>query len=178
MKGGEQSLNIEEYVKSAQRGDKEALLKLIMERKGEFYKLAYVYTENQEDAMDAMEDMIVILYQQIDKLKKKESFYSWSKTILVNCCKDILRKRRRVINIDLQDQQLVDSGLADKEAIMDVMLFMKTLNEEQQEAIKLKYLMDMDYESIASISKVPIGTVKSRIFNGIKKLKEAFGGDY
>jgi RNA polymerase sigma-70 factor (ECF subfamily) len=55
---------------------------------------------------------------------------------------------------------------------------MKTLNEEQQEAIKLKYLMDMDYESIAAISKVPVGTVKSRIFNGIKKLKEVFGGDY
>ncbi|MBU3099735.1 MULTISPECIES: hypothetical protein [Clostridium] len=55
-------------VKSAKNGDKEALLNLIMERKNEFYKLAYVYTENKEDAMDAMENMIVMLYQQ-DKLR-------------------------------------------------------------------------------------------------------------
>ena len=65
-------------VKSAKDRDKEALVNLIMERKNEFYKLAYVYTENKEDAM---ENMIVILYQQIRKLKNDEVFYSWSKNL-------------------------------------------------------------------------------------------------
>jgi RNA polymerase sigma-70 factor (ECF subfamily) len=171
-------LNIEDWVIKAQMGDKEALLKLIMDRKTEYYKLAYVYTENREDAMDAMEDMIVILYQQVGKLKKVESFYSWSKTILVNCCKDILRKRKNMEGIDINEYQFIDNGNKDKEAIIDVLTYMNTLNINQQEAIKLKYLMDMDYESIAALSNVPVGTVKSRIFNGLKKLKEAFGGDY
>lgn len=67
IKGG-RNLEKRLLVKSAKNGDKEALLNLIMERKNEFYKLAYVYTENKEDAMDAMENMIVMLYQQ-DKLR-------------------------------------------------------------------------------------------------------------
>jgi DNA-directed RNA polymerase specialized sigma24 family protein len=37
--------------------------------------------------MDAMEDMILKLYEKIDQLQKEDAFYSWSKTILVNHCK-------------------------------------------------------------------------------------------
>ena len=77
MKGGRNLENLM-LVKSAKDRDKEALVNLIMERKNEFYKLAYVYTENKEDAM---ENMIVILYQQIRKLKNDEVFYSWSKNL-------------------------------------------------------------------------------------------------
>lgn len=171
-------MGIEDLAIRAKDGDKEALLKLIMDRKTEYYKLAYVYTDNREDAMDAMEDMIVILYQHIGKLKKADAFYSWSKTILANCCKDILRKRKGLESIDVYEYQLVDNGNKDKEAVLDVLASLNSLNADQQEAIKLKYLMDMDYESIAALSNVPVGTVKSRIFNGLKKLKEAFGGDY
>lgn len=36
----------------------------------------------------------------------------------------------------------------------------------------------MDYESIASLTKVSVGTVKSRVFNGLRKLREALGGEY
>ena len=87
-------MDFELRVKRAKDGDKDALLNLIMDRKSEFYKLAFIYKMNREDAMDAMEDMIVILYQKIKSLKNNEFFYSWGKTILVNCCKNILRKRK------------------------------------------------------------------------------------
>lgn len=171
-------MKLEEYVKLAQNGDKEALLKLIMDKKSELYRLAYVYTENQEDSMDAMEDMIVILYQQIGKLKKPEAFYSWSKTILVNCCKSIIRKRKKIVSLDEVEHLLTDISLDNKESVMDVLVHLKTLSQEQQEAIKLKYLIGMDYKSIAMATKVPVGTVKSRVFNGLKKLKKSLGGEY
>lgn len=171
-------MEIEGLVRQAKNGDKEALLKLIMDRKSEFYKLAYVYLENKEDAMDAMEDMILILYQQIGSLKKNEVFYSWSKTILVNCCKNILRKKSKVVVVEeLQEEGYIES-FEGTEKRMDIMRYLKKLNEHQQEAIKLKYLMDMDNESIAKLSSVPVGTVKSRISTGLRKLKECFGGEY
>lgn len=166
---------IDEYVRMAQKGDKEALLKLIMDKKTELYRLAYVYTENQEDAM---EDMILIVYQQIGKLKKPDAFYSWCKTILVNCCKSIIRKRSKVVSLEEGEDLLVDAGLDNNESFIDVILHLNNLKEEQQEAIKLKYLIGMDYESIASLTNVPVGTVKSRIFNGLKKLKHSLGGEY
>ena len=73
-------------IKRAKNGDKEALLELVMSQQTEYYKLAYVYMKDKDQALDALQDMIVILYENISKLKKEESFYSWSKTILVNLC--------------------------------------------------------------------------------------------
>ena len=61
---------------------------------------------------------------------------------------------------------------------LDILKYLKRLNEYQEEAIKLKYFADMDYESIARVSNVPVGTVKSRISTGLKKLKECLGGEY
>ena len=61
-------------VKKAINGDKEALLKLIMSEKDNYYKLAYVYMKNEHDALDILQEMIVVLYKEIPKLKKLDSF--------------------------------------------------------------------------------------------------------
>ncbi|KPU43850.1 RNA polymerase sigma factor SigV [Oxobacter pfennigii] len=171
-------MDVELLAGNARNGDKEALLKLIMDKKGEYYRLAYVYTGNREDAMDAMEDMIVILYRNVKKLKDSSAFYSWSKTILVNCCKDIVRNKSRYTVREEIEEEVYERGFERSENRIDIIKSLKILNEGQQEAIKLKYLLDMDYESIAKMSNVPVGTVKSRLFTALKKLKESFGGEY
>ncbi|SET10745.1 RNA polymerase sigma-70 factor, ECF subfamily [Natronincola peptidivorans] len=165
-----------ELVKKSKVGDKEALLQLIMNKKQEYYKLAYVYMQNQEDTLDALEDTIVILYKKIKTLKKEEAFDSWSKTILVNRCKDLLRKRKKLIY--LEEKEVLDEKdmIQNREDAIDLEKALKKLNPNQQEAIRLRYYMDYDYETIARLTNTPLGTVKSRIFNGIEKLKAALGG--
>jgi RNA polymerase sigma-70 factor (ECF subfamily) len=148
-----------------------------MNKKSEYYKLAYVYMGNKEDAMDAMEDMVVILHENIKKLKKQESFYSWSKTILVNCCKNTIRRNKKFLLVDDYKEIEFIENYTSREQTIDLERALKLLNHNQQEAIRLRYFMDMDYESIASLTKTPIGTVKSRISIGLKKLKEIFGGE-
>lgn len=165
-------------VKKARQGDREALLQLIMDRKEDYYKLAYVYMKNQEDALDALEDMIVILYENIHRLKKEEAFYSWSKTILVNCCKKTLRKNKRLIYLDAVREQAVESPFGDKEASIVMEQHLSRLNPKQQEAIELRYYLDLDYQSIADILKIPVGTVKSRISIGLRLLEKGLGGEH
>jgi RNA polymerase sigma-70 factor (ECF subfamily) len=167
-----------DLMKRAKTGDKEALIKLIMDNKNDYYKLAYVYLRNQEDSMDAMEDMIVIIYENIKKLKNPDAFYSWSKTILVNCCKNILRRKKKVILVDEYEENEYTEKYLTKEQKIDIQSALKNLNKHQEEAIKLKYFLDMDYEMISKITKTPIGTVKSRISIGLKRLREVFGGEY
>lgn len=167
-----------DLIRKARAGDKEALIKLIMDNKNDYYKLAYVYMRDQEDSMDAMEDMIVILCENIRKLKNPDAFYSWSKTILVNCCRSILRKKKKLILIEEYDEKEYIEKYGTKEQKIDIQRALKGLNSYQEEAIRLKYFLDMDYEMISSITKVPIGTVKSRISIGLKRLKEIFGGEY
>jgi RNA polymerase sigma factor (sigma-70 family) len=171
-------LDIPQLVLEAKAGDKEALTKLIIDKQDEYYRLAYVYTENKEDSFDAIADMTVIVYQHIKKLRNEEMFYSWSKTILVNCCKTIIKQRRRIVFFEEYPDKGREEKYNLKEARIDIMNCFKKLNDRQQEVIRLKYFMDMDYESISKISNVAIGTVKSRAFEGLKKLNKCFGGEY
>lgn len=170
-------MEIEILVKKAKQGDKEALVQLIMEQKQDYYKLAYVYMQNQEDALDAMEDMIVVLYENIHRLKKNEAFFSWSKTILVNCCKKLLRNKKKVLYLDAVPEDGHEESFHQKDDQIVLQKHLAQLNEKQQEVLKLRYFLDLDYKSIAEILKIPVGTVKSRIFTGLKKLKESLGGE-
>lgn len=164
-------------VGQARAGDKEALIQLVMDRKNEYYRLAYTYTGNREDSLDALQDMIVILFDNIRKLKDASAFYSWSKTILVNRCHAMLRKSGRIVTLDDRNEEAYHENYQARESRQDIMVCLDRLSIGQQEAIKLKYFMDMDYETIALATSVPVGTVKSRIFNGLARLKELLGGE-
>lgn len=164
-----------DLISRAQKGDKETLIEYIMYRKDEYYRLAYVYVKNQEDALDALQEMIIIIFENIKKLKNNDAFVSWSKTILVNCCKSILRNKNKVILIEEYEEKEYIEEYESVDGNIDIEKGLDRLNFNQKEAIKLKYYIGLDYKTIAEITKTPIGTVKSRIFNGLKILKKVMG---
>ena len=164
-------------IKQAKAGDKECLLKLVMVQERDYYKLAYVYMKNPDDSMDVMQDMIIILYENISKLKKDSSFYSWSKTILVNLCKKRLIEKQKIVSIDSIKEQSIDGIYDNSEDSVVLEKYLSKLNENHKEIIKLKYYLDLDYKTISEILKIPLGTVKSRLSIGMKELKEAMGGE-
>jgi len=177
MVGGK-AMDIQSLVHRAKEGDKEALVDLIIAQREDYYKIAYVYVENKEDALDAVSEMTVTLYQHISKLRNDELFYSWSKTILVNCCKAILRNRGKIVYFEEYHEGAKEDNYNVKEMRADILFCVKKLNSTQKEAIKLKYFMDLDYDSIAKIINAPLGTVKSRVVKGLARLKRCFGGEY
>lgn len=164
-------------VKRARLGDKEALMQLVLAAKDDYYRLAYTYVKNEHDAMDAIENMIVILYEKIEMLQKPESFYSWSKTILVNECRSLLRKRNKVVFLDEKESaSIIDNTtmLATEELTFNELLI--SLSPVQREAVQMKYLLDYDYETIAELTNVPVSTAKSRVFHALKILRKTLGG--
>ncbi|NBI05555.1 RNA polymerase sigma factor [Senegalia massiliensis] len=164
-------------VKKAKAGDKNALVQLVIYQKDEYYKLAYVYLKNKEDALDAMEDMIIILYENIDKLKKHESFYSWSKTILVNRCKRIIKERKKTIPLNSINELYYEGDIEKRDNKIILEKYISQLGEKYQDVIRLRYFLDLEYKVISQILNIPLGTVKSRISNAIKKLKDKIGGE-
>ena len=169
-------METEKLICLAIEGDKDALIKLIMDKKEEYYRLAYVYLNNKEDTMDALQDMIIILFKNIKKLRNKEVFYSWSKTILINCCRGILKKKKKLIYFTAKTDKEYIEDYKSIEVKQDIMYALGKLNKDQQEAIKMKYFLDLDYETVAKNVKAPIGTVKSRVHNGVSKLRKMLIG--
>ncbi|GIP33412.1 sigma-70 family RNA polymerase sigma factor [Paenibacillus sp. J2TS4] len=178
-------MNVARLAKKAKKGNKEALLQLIMAEKDVYYRLAFTYTGNTHDAMDAMEEMIVRVYESIDQLRNVEAFYSWSKTILVNCCRTLLHKQNKLVLLEdwncaegsIPGHALTSDPYIRSDQQMDIRQLLLHLNEHQKEAIQLKYFHDLDYQTIADMTQVPLGTVKSRVFQGLKKLRDLYRGD-
>src|SRR5690625_2652271 len=158
-------MKVTRLVKKAQKGNKKALLKLITEQQSDYYRLAYSYVLNEHDAKDAMSEMVVTLYNKISYLKNSSSFYSWSKTILVNHCKDLLRDRNKVIPIEnAANEAMKHSDEIDETLKMEMESLLTDLNDVHKEAIILKYVHDYTYEMVAEIMEVSVGTAKSRVF--------------
>lgn len=164
-------------IKQAKRGNKDSLLKLVMNQESEYYKLAFVYMKNKEDALDALQDMIVLLYENIYKLKKDDAFYSWSKTILVNVCKKIIKRNNgTAFTEDVIEHTVEVYGDCEEKIVLEKYLLQ--LNEKHQEVIRLKYYLDLDYKTISKILLIPIGTVRSRLHIGVSNLRTLLGGDF
>lgn len=162
-------MNEKILIKKAKKGNKEALLKLIMNEKDDFYRLSYSYMKNEADAMNSLQDMIVKVYENIGNLKDDSKFYSWSKTILVNICKDSLEKKKKIIPME---SYIEESFQEDKDSKILVEELLNKIDIIYSEVIKLRYILDYDYEKISEILSIPIGTVKSRLHNGMKKLED------
>ncbi len=173
-----EKVEIKLLIRQAKNGDKEALLRLVMAQQLDYYKLAYVYMKNEDDALDAIQDMIVIIYENIHKLKNDDAFYSWSKTILVNSCKSILRKNKKIVPLENIREEGTYEIYENPEDKIVLEKYLSKLSPKHQEIIRLKYFLDLDYETIGKILKIPIGTVKSRMSVGMRKLKESMGGEY
>ena len=171
-------MKVVRLVKKAKKGSKVALLQLIMNQRDDYYRLALTYMGNENDAMDAMEEMIVSLYMNIHQLQKEAAFYSWSKTILVNGCKQMLKKRQKIVLLDeWEPEKSGHDPYLQSEQQMEIQEMLMFVNEYQKEAIQLKYFHDLDYETIATLTNVSVGTVKSRVFQGLKKIREAYRGE-
>lgn len=173
-------MNIERLVRKAKKGNKDALLQLIIHKQDELYRLAYSYMKNEHDAMDVLENMIVITFEKVNQLRNNQVFYSWCKTILVNECKQLLAKQNRQILIDdlAKFQDVSHDNTEEKQQQLEVNELLLTVSEIQREAIILKYIHDLDYKTIARITGVSIGTAKSRVFSGIKKLQNFDWSDH
>ncbi|MGI6227573.1 MAG: RNA polymerase sigma factor [Peptococcales bacterium] len=164
-------------VKEAKRGSKHALVRLIMDEKQDYFRLAYAYTKNQADALDALADMIVILYEKIPDLKNEARFDTWSRTILVNCCKKILRKKKKIILFNKIPEISHEGEIRRKEQEIILDSALSKLSPKHQEVLKLRFFLDFEYQTIAEILKIPVGTVKSRISTGLAKLKIILGDE-
>lgn len=157
-------------IKKAIKGDKDSFTKLILEIKDQAYKIAYCYLHNEEDSMDAVCNAVEKGYKNIKKLKNPQYFKTWFIRIVINECKLELRSRKKIIKLKetlTSDEFIVDS--VDKNYELDDLI--NKLEVTDKSMIYLKYYMGYTLEEIGKILDLPIGTVKTKIYSNIKKLK-------
>lgn len=162
-------------VKKAIKGDKDSFAALIEQYKAQAYRIAYCYLHNEEDSMDAVCDAVEKAYYHMRKIKQPRYFKTWFIRIVINECKQQLRAKQKFI--DLADQLYAgdqEQFIPEDQLALDICL--KQLPQLERVLIYMKYYMGYTIEEIAQSMEMSEGTVKTKIYRNLKKMKAQLEG--
>ncbi|MBU3105100.1 RNA polymerase sigma factor [Clostridium gasigenes] len=148
--------------------DKTEFIKLIEENKLPVYRLAKSIVKNEHDVQDVVNEAIVKAYENLERLKSRESFKSWLMRILVNECYTLLNRKKK---IKLEENMAVYNICYKESDSYELMCEVEKLKLEFRTVLILFYYEDMSIKSISEVLSISQGTVKSRLSRAKAKLK-------
>lgn len=158
------------------RGDDAAFEALVRRHEDRIFALALRMTGNRADALDATQDTFVRAYRRSRDFRGDASWGTWLYRIGINCCRDLLRARSRLPVPEEEpavDRPAPASRVDDAAAArVDVARALELLGDDFREAVVMHDIGGMPYEDVARATGVSVGTVKSRISRGRRKLAE------
>lgn len=137
------------------------------------FLVAIGYLHNTEDASDCVQEAVLTAFEKFDKLKNKEFFKTWLTRIVINKCKDFLKKQRYTQLLDDSANVFCDMTEKDTEIIEAICSLPKDLSLY----ITLRFYNDMKYDDVAKIMKIPVSTVKYRTKKALEELKKILEGE-
>ncbi|MGE5675989.1 MAG: RNA polymerase sigma factor SigY [Mycobacterium leprae] len=164
----------------AQRGDTVALAQLLQTHYLSVKKYLITITLDRSMAEDLTQETMIRAMQRIGQYSGKAKFSTWLMAIATNLYTDALRHRKveqRVQGEALQ-LELVRQVTGDLPPAWDDLV--QRLGELPRDVllpIILKHYHGYTYEEIAEWMGLPVGTVKSRIFNGLRTLRRGLSPD-
>lgn len=138
------------------------------------YRLAGLVLGDQYEAEDATQDALLRAWRSAASLRDPAGFQAWFDRILVNVCRDRLRRRGRVRLITIDDALSASADRDPFRTIFDrdqVLRAMASLDDDHRIVIVLHYWADLTLEGVADRVGWPIGTVKSRLHRGLMTMR-------
>jgi RNA polymerase sigma-70 factor, ECF subfamily len=170
----------------AARGDTLAFDTLIRPRLDRLFRMAVAVTRNEVDARDAVQEACVLAWRELPKLRDHDRFDAWLSQILVNACRGLLRRQRRVRvrEIEIDDDASGGTGAADTafatsgpvESLGEVEAIraaFERLDPGVRSLLVLHYVEERPLAEIGRILGAPVGTIKWRLSNARKALDRA-----
>ena len=171
-------------------GDAGAWEDIVQRYHRRIYNICYRFAGSADDAQDLTQEVFIKVYRTLNSYDLgRGAFMTWVTSITRNLLVDHFRKSkqdRMTDSLDAapsehEDAQPLSEQIQDKAAPPDASVqhretretvhrALQKLSPELREAVVLRDLQDMDYREIATVLKVPEGTVKSRINRGRTEL--------
>jgi RNA polymerase sigma-70 factor, ECF subfamily len=175
-------------VEQALRGDLEAFNRLVELYQDYLFGMTVRVVRDREAAADAVQEAFFSAYRNLARFRG-DSFRSWLTRIALNAATDILRVRKRRPadpfpereNEDWQPPTAESEGpeptAIARQRSSVIAAALERITPDQRAAIVLFDVEGYDYQEIADMTGVSLGTVKSRIHRGRHALRELLGGD-
>ena len=130
------------------------------------YCIARSYLRCEADCEDALQNALLRAWEKRNTLREERYFRTWLTRILINSCKETLRRQRRESpSADFPEAAAPQGG--------DTALWesLRALDEKYRVIVVLHYRDGYSVREIASILRVPESTVKTRLFRARQQLK-------
>ena len=171
-------------------GDRDRFTELVKRYQKRVVNYVYRITHRYEEAHDLAQEIFVKVFMALDRYDPKYQFSTWLFRIAQNTAIDALRKKSIVevpiakpaTDEDSRDREFADTGVSPYRALKNKQLAsaidvaVRELPADYRELIQLRHFAELSYEEIASMKKLPLGTVKNKLFRARNMLKETLEG--
>ena len=173
----------EQVLEAVGRGDDDAL-GVLYDRFGRLaFRLAFRILRDRALAEDAVQEAFLAVWRSADAYKRERAKPStWILTVVHRRAVDIVRREqsRRGEPLELAPEPSVgpvdeDAVLRDRRAAVQAAL--SELPGDQRQALELAYYGGLTQSELAERLGVPLGTVKSRMFAGLGRLRELLAAE-
>ncbi len=173
----DEDLSDAELLTSAAAGSGASFGVLMRRHEDRVFAMALRMLGDRSDALDATQEAFIAAFRQASSFRGDSAVGTWLYRIGINACKDLARKRKRwvaqndVDEIAEQDpaHRAIDDHVTTRLQVQEAL---GRLPDEYREAVVMHDLGGIPYEEIAAATGTAIGTVKSRISRGRRRLAE------
>lgn len=168
-----------DLVDRAKEGDRSALEALIERHSARVSRLATHLLGDIEDARDAAQESFLKLTERLRQFRGECQFSTWLHRLVINTCRDVADRQRvrRTETLDPdRDAGFDHDGDPSRLALLsdlrrELGSALVRLTAEQRRVLLLRDTLDLSYEEIGKLLRIPVGTAKSHVHRGRDNLR-------
>jgi RNA polymerase sigma-70 factor (ECF subfamily) len=168
-----------DLIAHALAGENAAWEQLVSDHQQAVFRLAYLFVGDPDEAEDVAQDAFIHAYRALDRFDWARPFRPWIMRITANLARNRLRSVSRYLHaaqrwFQSDPQALAPSGPADTSSLESAVLWgaVKKLKLADQQAIYMRYFLEMSEAETAEALEIPAGTVKSRLHRALHHLRD------
>lgn len=172
----------QQCIAAVRGGDRDAYGSLVIKYQDRLFNTLARLVGSADDAQDLTQEALTQAYLKLDTFQGNSAFYTWLYRIAFNMAMSHHRKRLPATVLDGEPgshiPEPVDRGgtpedqMATRQRIESVKEAIGQLADDQRQVVVLREIEGCDYQQIADILDIPLGTVRSRLFRARMELKE------
>ena len=166
-------------------GETEAFGVLVRRWESPIYGLSFRMLGRDEDARDVCQETFTSAYRNLRKFRGDSKFSSWLYRIALNACHSRLRRAdngltqpletstSEGVTIEYSDPSVEDVSekLQRDQRANIIRRALHALPAEMRQVILMKEYEDLTFNEIAEILEIPVSTVKSRLYTGLRQMR-------
>jgi RNA polymerase sigma-70 factor (ECF subfamily) len=172
-------MNEAELAEGCRRGDPDSIRELAEVFYDKVFRVAFTLTHDRHQAEDLTQETFTASLKSIERFRGESGLFTW----LVGILRRIRLNRQRTetrlkVVADVQDGPAPSEDADKRHAREELRAAMAKMDDESRLILSLYHVEGMKYDEIAQAMQTPIGTVKSRLHEARRRLKNLIEGSH